>query len=79
MAEAAPALVKQKRARIVRPAMQHAVAHALHERKVNAPRTRSIFPNSANTAHEILLSFPNSNLKLQIMTALRLQSQRGCK
>src|SRR5947209_11105642 len=50
-AEAAARVVKEQRARIIRPAMLHLVAHPFNERTLNAPARCSVLPDSTDATH----------------------------
>src|ERR1051326_1706919 len=51
-AQAQTPFVEQFRARVVRPAVRHLVAHTLDRRALDAPRRRTVLPDSADAAHE---------------------------
>ena len=44
--------IEELRARVIRPAMRHLVAHTLDERQVHIAARRSVFPDSADAAHK---------------------------
>ena len=49
--KAAAPFVKEQLARVVRSAMRHHVAHALNQRALDSAFSRSVFPDSADSAH----------------------------
>jgi hypothetical protein len=52
VAEAQPPAVEQLRARVVRPAVRHPVAHPFDERQFDPSLARTVLPDTADAAHE---------------------------